>query len=278
MNPSAAGLPDLPVNALAIDPQSGSGNASSRDIYAGTDIAVYRSTNGGQSWTVYGSGLPRVATFGLEIQSPNRLIRSATHGRGMYDTTIAASAPAAPQLLTATSRKTHGSSGTFDINMPLTGTSGVECRRGSTTGNAPGDFTIVLRFSNVLSGGMSGGSATFASTSGGTGSVNSVVFSGSDMIVALTNVSNAQTATLTVNNVQDANGNTLASASVPLGFNIGDVAATDRTTNAGDVTVAKNASGAALSVANFRSDVNTDGAINSGDALTIKSKSGSTIP
>src|SRR4029078_5476156 len=35
-------------------------------------------------------------------------------------------------LLGAASRLTHGPAGTFDINMPLTGTCGVECRSATT--------------------------------------------------------------------------------------------------------------------------------------------------
>ena len=32
-------------------------------------------------------------------------------------------------LVSVVSRKTHGAAGNFDINLPLTGTPGVECRR-----------------------------------------------------------------------------------------------------------------------------------------------------
>ena len=35
--------------------------------------------------------------------------------------------------VTAVSRKTHGTAGTFDINLPLTGTPGIECRTGQGT-------------------------------------------------------------------------------------------------------------------------------------------------
>src|SRR5207244_3584384 len=35
--------------------------------------------------------------------------------------------------ISAVSRKTHGTVGTFDINLPLTGPVGVECRKGGGT-------------------------------------------------------------------------------------------------------------------------------------------------
>jgi hypothetical protein len=42
----------------------------------------------------------------------------------------------------AVSRKVHGTAGTFDINLPLNGTPGVECR----TGGANAEHQIVLTF------------------------------------------------------------------------------------------------------------------------------------
>src|SRR3954470_23109145 len=46
-------------------------------------------------------------------------------------------------LMLAASRMTHGSAGVFNINLPLTGPSGVECRSGSI-------YTIVFTFANSL--------------------------------------------------------------------------------------------------------------------------------
>jgi len=85
---AGAGIPSVPINSLAIDP------ANSNHIYAGTDIGVYSSTDGGASWNPYGTGLPRSAVFGVAIQSPNRILRVATHGRGMWETSLPAAVPA----------------------------------------------------------------------------------------------------------------------------------------------------------------------------------------
>lgn len=73
------GIPDVPVNAFAIDP------ANSNNLYAGTDIGVYRSTDGGTSWQPFNDGIPRVAIFDIAIHPVHRLIRVATHGRGIYE-------------------------------------------------------------------------------------------------------------------------------------------------------------------------------------------------
>ena len=79
---SGSGIPSVPINALVIDP------INSNHIYAGTDIGVYNSTDGGVTWDPYGTGLPRSAVFDIAIQSPARILRVATHGRGMWEASI----------------------------------------------------------------------------------------------------------------------------------------------------------------------------------------------
>jgi hypothetical protein len=76
---AGTGIPDTPTNALAIDP------ANTQVIYAGTDIGVFRTTNGGTSWEPFSDGLPRVAVFGMEIQAVHRVLKIATHGRGIWE-------------------------------------------------------------------------------------------------------------------------------------------------------------------------------------------------
>ena len=76
---ASSGLPDVPVNAFAVDP------LNSSYLYAGTDIGVFLSTDGGNTWNPFGTGLPRVAVFDLNIQSPSRKVRIGTHGRGAWE-------------------------------------------------------------------------------------------------------------------------------------------------------------------------------------------------
>ena len=76
---SGFGIPDVPTNSIVIDP------LNSNLVYAATDIGVYFSSDGGQSWNPYGTGLPRVACFDIAIQSFNRVLRVATHGRGIWE-------------------------------------------------------------------------------------------------------------------------------------------------------------------------------------------------
>lgn len=55
-----------------------------------------------------------------------------------------------PKLTAALSRKTHSATGIFDINLPLTGNPGMECR------SSGGNHTLVFTFNNdVISGSAS---------------------------------------------------------------------------------------------------------------------------
>ncbi len=76
------GIPSVPINALVVDP------TNSNYLYAGTDIGVYTSIDGGAFWFPYGTGLPRSAVFDLALQSPHRILRAATHGRGIWEVPI----------------------------------------------------------------------------------------------------------------------------------------------------------------------------------------------
>ncbi|MFL6375681.1 MAG: carboxypeptidase regulatory-like domain-containing protein [Pyrinomonadaceae bacterium] len=81
-------LPDVPVNAFAIDP------TNTATLYAGTDIGVFASTDGGVNWAPFGTGLPRVAVFDMVVHPTFRLLRIATHGRGMWQSALSSTAAA----------------------------------------------------------------------------------------------------------------------------------------------------------------------------------------
>lgn len=87
-------IPRVPVNAIIVDP------LNSTYVYVGTDIGVYVSTDGGGTWNPFGTGLPRVAVFDIQITNPpapdQRMVRIATYGRGMYE--IPALAPTAASV------------------------------------------------------------------------------------------------------------------------------------------------------------------------------------
>ena len=80
---SGTGIPDIPVNAMAIDP----GNTSI--VFAGTDIGVYVSIDAGTTWNSYSAGLPMVPVFDMAVHPVTKAIKIATHGRGFWQSTNA---------------------------------------------------------------------------------------------------------------------------------------------------------------------------------------------
>jgi hypothetical protein len=76
---AATGIPNVPVNAFAIDA------SNSNNLYAGTDIGVYISEDAGASWVPFGTGLPIVAVFDMAIHPVTKVLRIATHGRGLWE-------------------------------------------------------------------------------------------------------------------------------------------------------------------------------------------------
>lgn len=70
-------IPLGPVNVIREDPFDGN------ILYAGTDMAVYVSKNGGDSWDVLGN-LPTTYVHDLIVHPRDNIIVIATHGRGMW--------------------------------------------------------------------------------------------------------------------------------------------------------------------------------------------------
>lgn len=74
---NSGGLPDVPMYALAFE--------SATTFYVGTDIGVYRTTNSGVNWQYFNQGMPNTAIYDLRYHTPTRLLRAATHGRGLWE-------------------------------------------------------------------------------------------------------------------------------------------------------------------------------------------------
>lgn len=73
-----AGLPDVPFNAIIIDP------VNPKTIYAGCDFGVYVSTDRGATWIDYNNGFyDATLIMDLQIDANNKLI-AATHGKGVF--------------------------------------------------------------------------------------------------------------------------------------------------------------------------------------------------
>ena len=181
---------------------------------------------------------------------------------------IAVTCLATPSILpvSAVSRKTHGSAGDFDVNLPVTGNAGIECR----TGGANGNHTVIISFANTVSV----GSASVAS-SDGLAMVSSFSVNGALVTVNLTKVTNAQVITISLNNVSD--GTNLGNVSLPMGVLEGDTTG-NRLVNSSDIAQTQSQSGQPVTADNFREDVTVNGQINSSDIALVQSKSGTGLP
>ncbi|HYW72143.1 MAG TPA: DUF4214 domain-containing protein [Pyrinomonadaceae bacterium] len=102
---SGNGIPSVPINAFAIDP------VNSNNLYAGTDIGVYFSNDAGATWSPFGSALPKVAVFDLQIQPTSRILRAATHGRGVWETALVSPAASTIQFSSASTSVPEPASG-----------------------------------------------------------------------------------------------------------------------------------------------------------------------
>lgn len=162
-------------------------------------------------------------------------------------------------LVSAASRVTHGSAGAFDVDMPLTGTSGVEDRDTSS-------YTAVFTFDAAVTSGS-------AVVVGGTATAGAPTFSGNEMQVPLSGVANAQVVTIRVSGVNGGSG----SSDVPFGFLIADTDA-NRVITKPDFNQIKPEIGQPVTSANFRNDVIPDGTIARADALDVKAHKGESLP
>lgn len=85
---------DVPAHAVVVD----AGNPHS--IYVGTDVGVFKGLKAGSSWSwvLFSSGLPESAVTDLAIHAGARLLRAATHGRGVWEIDLAAASGLDPDL------------------------------------------------------------------------------------------------------------------------------------------------------------------------------------
>ena len=220
------------------------------------------STFNGTTWTHYTTANsplthPQVQT--VEFDGNGNLWASA-YGEGVVQIMIG---EAPLQLSSVVSRKTHGSSGVFDLDLPLSGGPGIECR------SSNGAHSIVFTFDSPVVGGT-------AQATGSGAVAGSPTFSGNTMTVNLTGVADGQTVTVAVNNVTSSRGQTLTNASVTMRSLIGDTTG-NNAVNASDVGQTKAHSGQAVTIENFRSDVVVNGAINASDVGLVKSRTGQTL-
>jgi hypothetical protein len=168
------------------------------------------------------------------------------------------------QLVSAVSRKTHGNAGTFDVDLPVTGAPGIECRFGGITDS----HMLVFTFANNIS-------VEGADVSSGTGSVSNYTAVGKEVTVNLSSVTNEQAITVALRGVND--GTNTSDVEVTMVVLLADTTA-NGAVNSSDIAQTQSQSGQLVTSSNFREDVTVNGEINSSDIALVQSKSGTGLP
>jgi hypothetical protein len=169
-----------------------------------------------------------------------------------------------PTLASVWSRRVHGTAGTFNLRTDGVPTNPVtEPRQGLA-------HTFVFTFNKPVTGGA-------ATVTQGTATAGVPTFSGNEMRVPLTNVSDRQYVTVTVSNVTSSDGGTGGSGSVRVGFLYGDVNQ-NRQVTSGDAFATNAVLGQVVSTANYLKDVNVNGFLTSGDNFAVNNQAGHVLP
>lgn len=231
---------------------------------------VFQLTPAGVLTTVYNftySGSDGAQPKGTLVQGADRRLYGTTQAGGLYGlgTVFALDLNLANPLTLLSAASVKGG---FAIDLPLTGTPGIEDRRSSG-----GTYSLTFTFSNNLT--------SVAGVASSCGTVVSGVIDGTNphqFIVSLTGVlCNAQDVTVTLTNVQDDQSNTLAAASATMGLLLGDVDGDGFVTQA-DVDLVRASLGQPADATNFRRDINPDGTINRSDIQRARHQLGSHLP
>jgi hypothetical protein len=233
-------------------------------VWAAGSDGFLRGYNGQTGAQIFGGGasaMTGVRSFNTGIAARGHIYYAADNKVYSFKVPVAAL-----QVTSVVSRKTHGAAGDFDIPLPTSGNSGVECR----TGGASNDYQFVFTFTNQVQSGTASVDAGVAQVSG------APVFSGNTMTVNLTGVTNAQSITVTANNVTDQFLQTLPSAPVTAVILVGDTNGTS-SVNASDISQTKIQVGQEVTSSNFRTDVSANGSINASDVSLVKQHSGESV-
>jgi hypothetical protein len=252
----------------------------SRNAANDTDSQLFYSysMDGGVTWA---PNVPVSNSFNPFLGYPNQnklgdyltIVSDNTGGNVAYAATFngeqdvyyvrVAPAGSALSLVSAQSVKNN-----FGIDLPLTGTPGIEDR----SGGANSRFTVNFTFSNTL--------ASVASATVDCGQVSSSMIDSTDAhryIVNLRGVTcNASNVVITLNGITDSQGNNLPTASLTMKLLLGDVDGDGSVTNA-DLAIARADQGQTTDGTNFRVDINTNGIIDRPDANAVKRQIGTSL-
>jgi hypothetical protein len=188
----------------------------------------------------------------------------------VFDFTVVASDVVAPTVASAVSRKTHGSAGTFDLPLDLSGAAAnatVEPRRFGVTG--AGD-ALEVTFSEAVQGSGAGGSVSPGQFTVTGGTIGSASISGTKLLLGLSGVTDQGVLTITLAGISDLAGNALGGTVTVYVRHLAGDATQNRSVAVSDLQAIKNTLGQTLAAANFLTDLNVSGSISVSDLQDVK--------
>ena len=137
-------IPDIPVHSIAVNP------VDTSHLYAGTDLGVFVSLDGGINWARENNGLANVMVDDLDILTVGEQVYlyAFTHGRSAYRVRLTTVAPV-PALSISNASLTEPDSGTaamtFTVTASAAPTGAVTVRAKTVNGSAtaPADYTAL---------------------------------------------------------------------------------------------------------------------------------------
>ena len=180
-------LPNLPTYAFA---QIGT------TLYVGNDNGVYFSTDDGNTWALFGAGLPNVQVRDLRYDPTNNILAAFTYGRGAWEISTAPTpAPLIVNTLNDPAAPTNGVLSLREAIATANSTGQAIGFASSLTGGtitlAPANGSIVISHSMSINGPSAGsitvntGAALVEVSSGVTATVSNLAVSGSGTVLKI---------------------------------------------------------------------------------------------
>jgi hypothetical protein len=148
-SPNVTGVAANVLNGVTCVSASDCWAAGYSSLTGGLDSQTLIEQWDGSEWTIVTSpnvtGTPTDALYGVTCVSASDC-QAVGYSQGSHFQTLIEALSLPVQLTSVVSEFTHGSAGTFDIDLPLVGNPGIECR----TGAISGDYTLVFTFANPL--------------------------------------------------------------------------------------------------------------------------------
>lgn len=143
-NNISGNLPSLPTNCVAVNPANGN------NLFVGTDLGVFSTTDGGSTWVQDVNGMANVPVLDLDYRASDNKLFAATHGRSMYSASV-----------TGGGGGTQTANLTYDDGTPTSGYYWNNSGQGSANRMTPTLTNATLTQMEIYITGVNSGTATY---------------------------------------------------------------------------------------------------------------------